>query len=153
MSSVFMQSECAPALYIELHAYICAIDCSFYNFSFANVYYSLFITYIAAVSIVSSSPPTYASENSLVVLECTAHGNPRPDGIEWRTTNSLYTTTELSNMTNEVSVDAFTVVSHLAIPFITLENRGNYTCVAYNEIEMTQMSDEETVVLFVLGMF
>ena len=105
------------------------------------------------MTIISSSPETYSPVNTSVTLECIAHGNPRPDGIEWRTVNSLYTDIELSNMTDEISIDEFTVVSSLTIPIITLEHRGNYTCVAHNEIDMTQLSDEETVVLFVLGMF
>ena len=126
---------------------MCAADCNVHS------YPKVYCFYTAPVTIISSSPQIYyVSVNSSIVLECMAHGNPRPDGIEWRTANALYTITQFSNMTNEVSLGAFTVVSHLTIHFITLESRGNYTCVAFNEIEMTQKSDEETVVVFVLGM-
>lgn len=94
----------------------------------------------------------YIPINESVTLECIAHGNPRPDGVLWRSSNSLYTTRELSDMANERILDNFSVLSNLTIMFVTLESRGNYTCVAHNEILMTEVSAEETVQLFVVGM-
>lgn len=55
-------------------------------------------------------------------------------------------------MANERILDNFSLLSNLTIMFLTLESRGNYTCVAHNEILMTEVSAEETVQLFVVGM-
>lgn len=119
---------------------------------FENIIVNQFFLFIAAAAIISLSHETYILVNSSVVLGCVAHGNPPPLGIMWRTTSSHYTITELSNFTTERVVDDFTVISNLTLSFVALESRGEYTCVAYNEIQMTQVSDEEAVGLFVVGM-
>lgn len=105
----------------------------------------------ATVTVASLTLEVYAPINTSVTLECIAHGNPRPEGITWRSTSSLYTTIELSDRANERVLDDYTIVSNLTLTFVTLQSRGYYTCLAYNEFLMTEMSDEDTVKLFVIG--
>ena len=103
------------------------------------------------MAIISSTEETYTQNGTSVMLECTAYGNPPPEEIMWITTNSLYTNIELSMMTNNMSLDRFTVISTLTLPHSTLDSRGKFTCIAYNTINNVQYSDEETIVLIVLG--
>lgn len=114
--------------------------------------YTFLFVIVAAVNIAASSLEEYIPINESVTLECIAHGNPRPDGVIWRSSSSLYTTRELSDMANGRILDNFSVLSNLTIMFVTLESRGNYTCVARNEILMTEVSAEKTIQLFVIGM-
>ena len=103
------------------------------------------------MDIISTTPTTYVLSNNSVALNCTVKGNPPVDEVIWTATHSLYTDVQFSTMVNTTRLDQYTVFSSLLLQYVTLESRGNYTCLAYNEIQNVQFLDEETIPLFILG--
>ena len=103
------------------------------------------------MNIIFATPETHVFGNNSVLLSCIVEGNPPAKEVVWTKTNALYTLADFSMMENETNLDRFTILSSLTLPYVTLESRGNYTCVAYNEICDVEKFDEETISLFVWG--
>ena len=103
------------------------------------------------MNIIYATPKTYVFNNDSVVLSCTVKGNPPAEKVVWTATHFLYTAIHFSMMVTRTQLDEFTVISSLSLPHVSLQSRGNYTCLARNTIKSIQMFDEETIPLFVLG--